>query len=177
MNEEGLAAKYNLPFRNKWLKFRRAKWAVRKITLRIFLGRKFRAGKNFSIGRGADLRPAEYAIFGSNVSIGKNFTIEATVSCGDDVLISSNVALIGRDHRIDVQGETVYFSGRRNSAPIIIEGDNLIGFGAIIHDGVRIGKGAIVAAGAIVTSDVQPYTIVGGCPATLIRDRFTTSER
>lgn len=172
MSKESLGRKSDLPFRNKWIKVRRVKWAARELLLRLLLGKKFKAGKNFAIGRGADLRPAKHAFFGNNVSIGKNLTVEATVHCGDDVLISSNVALIGRDHRIDVQGETVYFSGRRETASIIIEGDNLIGFGAIVHDGVRIGKGAIVAAGAIVTSDVTAYTIVGGCPAVFLRNRF-----
>lgn len=50
--------------------------------------------------------------------------------------------------------------------------DVWIGFGALILDGVTIGQGAIVAAGSVVSKDVPPYTIVGGCPAREIRKRF-----
>jgi acetyltransferase-like isoleucine patch superfamily enzyme len=53
---------------------------------------------------------------------------------------------------------------------IHIEDDVWIGASAIITDGVRIGKGAVVAAGAVVTSDVPPHTVVGGVPAKIIRE-------
>lgn len=56
--------------------------------------------------------------------------------------------------------------------PINIGNDVWIGTNAIILRGVTIGDGAIVAAGAVVTKDVPPYAIVGGCPARLIRFRF-----
>ncbi|MDQ7799461.1 MAG: DapH/DapD/GlmU-related protein [Candidatus Edwardsbacteria bacterium] len=53
----------------------------------------------------------------------------------------------------------------------VIEDDVWIGAQAIILPGVRIGRGAIVAAGAVVTKDVEPYAIVGGNPARLIKRR------
>lgn len=56
---------------------------------------------------------------------------------------------------------------------IVIEDDVWIGYGATIISGVNIGKGAIVAAGALVTKDVQPYSIVGGVPAQIIKKRFS----
>ncbi len=55
---------------------------------------------------------------------------------------------------------------------IIVEDDVWIGIRAIILSGVRIGQGAIVAAGAVVTKDVPPYAVVGGVPAKVIRYRF-----
>lgn len=55
---------------------------------------------------------------------------------------------------------------------ITLEDDVWIGQRATILDGVRIGQGAAVAAGALVTKDVEPYTIVGGVPARIIRKRF-----
>lgn len=54
-----------------------------------------------------------------------------------------------------------------------IGNDVWIGTGAIILKGVNIGDGAVVAAGAVVTKDVPPYTIVGGVPANVIRKRFS----
>ena len=59
---------------------------------------------------------------------------------------------------------------------INIGNDVWIGNRAIILDGVKIGNGAIVAAGAIVTKDVPPYSIVGGCPAKVIKYRFENDE-
>ena len=56
--------------------------------------------------------------------------------------------------------------------PVTIGNDVWIGAGAIILDGVTIGDGAVIAAGAVVVRDVEPYSIVGGVPAKLIRNRF-----
>lgn len=138
----------------------------------MLLGNRFRVGEKVSIGRGADLHPKHYAYFGNNVGIGKNVTVESDLRCGDDVLISSNVSFIGNDHRIDQKGVSVYFSGRIPEKEVLIEGDNLIGFGAIVHSGITIGKGAIVAAGCVVTNDVPPFTIMAGVPGRVIRNRF-----
>ena len=59
-----------------------------------------------------------------------------------------------------------------NKGDIIIGNDVWIGYEAVIMAGVRIGDGAIIAARAVVTKDVPPYTIVGGTPAREIRKRF-----
>ena len=59
-----------------------------------------------------------------------------------------------------------------NRGDIVIGSDVWIGYEAVILSGVRIGDGAIVAARAVVTKDVEPYTIVGGVPAKPIRKRF-----
>ena len=56
-----------------------------------------------------------------------------------------------------------------NSGPIIVEDYAWIGAGSIILQGVRIGKGSVVAAGAVVNKDVEAYTLVGGVPARFIR--------
>jgi len=60
---------------------------------------------------------------------------------------------------------------------IIVEDDVWIGLGSIICSGVRIGQGAIVAAGSVVVKDVEPYSIVGGNPAKLIKYRFEKTIR
>ena len=62
-----------------------------------------------------------------------------------------------------------------NKGDIVIGNDVWIGFEAVIMSGVTIGNGAIIAAGAVVTKDVEPYTIVGGVPAKPIRKRFSDS--
>lgn len=58
----------------------------------------------------------------------------------------------------------------------IIGNDVWIGARAMILSGVKIGDGAVIAAGAVVTKDVEPYTIVGGVPAKPIRKRFTDEQ-
>lgn len=57
--------------------------------------------------------------------------------------------------------------------PIVVEDDVWLGFRSTVMSGVTIGKGAVVAAGAVVTKDVPPYAIVGGVPAKVIKYRFT----
>ena len=67
--------------------------------------------------------------------------------------------------------ETEYFAARRSKV-VTIGHDTWIGHGATILTGVTIGNGAVIGAGAVVSKDVAPYTIVGGVPARLIRERF-----
>lgn len=62
------------------------------------------------------------------------------------------------------------------SAPVTIEDDAWIGFKASIMKGVRIGRGAIVSAGAVVTKDVEPWTVVGGNPARTIAELSPMAE-
>jgi len=66
-------------------------------------------------------------------------------------------------HGVDNRTETA------PAAPIIVEDDVWLATRVTILKGVRIGRGSVVAAGAVVTKDVAPYTLVGGVPARLIR--------
>lgn len=56
-----------------------------------------------------------------------------------------------------------------SAQPVIIEDDVVIGANAVVLEGVRVGQGAVVAAGAIVIEDVSPYTVVGGVPARVLK--------
>ena len=69
--------------------------------------------------------------------------------------------------------ETVYAEGKYKT---VIGNDVWIGANVLIMSGVHIGDGAIVAAGAVVTKDVEPYTVVGGVPAKTIRKRFNDEQ-
>lgn len=63
-------------------------------------------------------------------------------------------------------------TGMPSRGDTVVGNDVWFGYGATVMPGVRIGDGAVIAAGAVVTSDVPPYTIVGGNPARTIRQRF-----
>lgn len=99
---------------------------------------------------------------------------------GSYVSISNDVRFIlGGNHRYDgimSYPFKVNFNGEKYEAysngKIIIEDDVWIGMSAMILSGVKVGKGAIIAAGSVVTKDVSPYTIVGGNPAKVIKYRF-----
>lgn len=98
------------------------------------------------------------------------------VKLGRYVLFAPSVSILGGDHRTDIAGLPVMFSGRPETPPTAIGDDVWVGYRAVIMAGVTIGDGAIVAAGAVVTQDVMPYAIVGGIPARVLRSRFSTDE-
>jgi acetyltransferase-like isoleucine patch superfamily enzyme len=143
-------------------------------------------GHGLHIGRNATLWAPDRITIGSNVYIGKDVNIECNCEIGDYVLIANRVAIVGRhDHDFRKVGAPVRFApwiGSRKvpspwrSETAVIEQDVWIGFGTIVLSGVRIGRGAIVAAGAVVTRDVPPYAVVAGAPARAIARRFSSRE-
>jgi hypothetical protein len=91
-------------------------------------------------------------------------------------MFASEVMVLGGDHRFDLPGVPMMCSGRPEMPPTSIGDDVWIGYRAVIMAGVSIGRGAIVAAQAVVTHDVPPYAIVAGVPARVIAHRFTRAE-
>lgn len=75
------------------------------------------------------------------------------------------------DYWPDARREETFFDWRRENT-VTIGHDVWIGHGATVLPGVTVGNGAVIGAGAVVSKDVAPYTIVGGVPARLIRERF-----
>ena len=115
--------------------------------------------------------------FGHRVQFGRRCKVQCDAHFGNNVLIARDVAFVGRDdHRIDVVGATIWDSPRGDTKRTVVEDDVWIGYGAIILAGVTIGRGSVVAAGALVIRDVPRYAIVGGVPATTISWRFTPEQ-
>lgn len=139
-----------------------------------------KCGKNVFFGRKVRVHGWENVSISNHVSLGENTLIISTrakVYIGDHVMFAPNVSIITGGHRIDVPGrymDTITDVEKRpeDDKDIVFEGDNWIGAGATILKGVTIGRGSVVAAGAVVTKDVDAYTCVGGVPATKIKKRF-----
>jgi len=130
------------------------------------------AGTNFYCGKRAHFRRGERIEIGNNVFMGNSVHIACPCIIRDDVMIASYVSIVGGDHRFDQPAVLMNSSGRSNPKTIIIEEDVWIGHGSIIMNGVTIGRGAIVAAGSVVTKSIPPCTIWGSNPAKFLRDRF-----
>lgn len=139
-------------------------WSWRK----FFLGRlgtkigkaSFIAKKNFFIN------PNLLSV-GNHSHINQDCIIDARggITIGDNVSVSHRVNLMTGSHDMNSPGFVGEF------APIVIDDYVWVGVNSTILQGVHIGKGAVVAAGAIVTKDVPPYTVVAGIPAKAIAQR------
>lgn len=137
-------------------------------------------GNDVTIARFAVIRPSGYygREIGDGLRIGHNSNIgpycyigcSGYIEIGNNVLMGPKVIMSAENHnfsRLDVpikeQGIT--------RKPIIIQDDCWLGSNSVITAGVTIGKGSIIAAGAVVTKDVAPYSVVGGVPARVIKMR------
>lgn len=145
---------------------------MRILRMKLVLGRKLKIGKDCVVARGCFFAPPDRFELGNKVAVGAYFHLEQNLVIGDDVLISCYVSVIGNDHPFDDPSFTVYSSPRGPASTVILEGDNLIGFGSTIIGNVRIGKGCIIGAKSVVTRDMPPYTVCAGSPARPIRKRF-----
>lgn len=121
---------------------------------------------------GFALFPPFNADCGKNIHLGKNvfinsgckFQDQGGIYIGDRALIGHNVVLATLNHPLEPRQRS-----SMDPEPIHIEENVWIGSSAVILPGVRIGHGSVVAAGAVVTKDVSPMTVVGGVPAKAIK--------
>lgn len=158
----------------------------RSFLLRKTVWRKHQIGANFHSARGVFLWARNKLKIGDNFYIGKYSIIECDAEIGNNVIFANHVSLIGRyDHHYQQIGVPVRLASQIRDKDynwkglhqkIIIEDDVWVGLGAIILSGVKIGTGSIIAAGSVVTRNVEPYSVYGGNPAKKITTRFDTEE-
>lgn len=110
-----------------------------------------------------------------DLALGVVITTGGGVYIGNRTLVGYRSQILSVNHRIPVGKERIVEAGH-DGRPVIIGEDVWIGAGSIILPGVKIGDGAVIGAGSVVTKDVQPYAIVAGNPAKLIRYRVPKAE-
>ncbi len=142
-----------------------------------------------SCGNNVYLRPSSSDFKGLyNLSIGNHVIIpkgstfyctEAALTIGNKVIFGPKPTIITGDHRLDRLGVYIidsYDKLPENDQPVVIEDDVWAGANVTILKGVTIGRGSIIASGAVVTRSTPPYSIVGGVPARVLKFRFSADE-
>lgn len=130
----------------------------------------------------SDLKGLGNMRIGNNVSIPKRSTFystEALLTIKDNVIFGPNPTIITGDHRIDVIGVPIINSHDKlpeNDLDVTIEEDVWTGANVVILKGVTIGRGSVVAAGAVVNKSCPPYSIIGGVPAKILKYRFSIDQ-
>lgn len=140
-----------------------------------FRGVDLRIDRTAIIGFGANFRKSRSMVIGINFFCGPRCRFAAPLLIGHDVMFASEVSIVGGDHRIDNISTPIRYSGRDDMKLTVISDGVWIGHRAIIMHGIEIGDGAVVAAGSVVTKNVEPNAIVGGNPARFIRYRVIKS--
>lgn len=140
-------------------------------------------GKNVMIKPSTSiLKGLENFEVGNDVSIPRGavfYSTEAKLIIKDKVIFGPRPTIITGDHRIDVVGNAIFDSHDKlpdNDQDVIIEEDVWTGANIVILKGVTVGRGSVVAAGAVLNKSVPPYSIVGGVPARVLKYRFTIDE-
>jgi chloramphenicol O-acetyltransferase type B len=156
--------------------------AAHRRLLRQFLKPRFGG-----FGRGSSYDPVtsrvigyQHIHIGANVFIGPQAFISADgvrIDIGNDTIVGPGLYLIAGDHEFSMPGIAFADSPRGRNEPIRIGRNVWIGARVVILKGVTIGDGAVIAAGAVVIRDVEPYAIVAGNPARFIRWRFEGEAR
>lgn len=129
--------------------------------LNVEQGAYFGSGKNFTVG--------------NEVGFGRNFkSLNRIVTIDDYLMMGEDVLFLGGGHNMERTDIPMGHQGGTGLIPLHIAGDVWIGTRAIILPGCRrIGHGAVIGAGAVVTKDVPDWAVVGGNPAQVIRYRKT----
>jgi acetyltransferase-like isoleucine patch superfamily enzyme len=148
--------------------------------------RRFDIGEGFHAGLRVRLWARKTMVIGKYCYIGRDSQIETDCMIGDYVIFGNKVGVVGRyDHDFTQTGTPIRLASSIRDKDYNWKGKDLItyigddvwiGYGSIILQGVTIHNGAIIAAGSVVTKDVEAYSIYAGNPARKIKDRFDSKE-
>jgi acetyltransferase-like isoleucine patch superfamily enzyme len=137
-------------------------------------------GNRVTIGKNAIIRPSNIygGPIGDGLEIGNNSNIgpfnyigcSGKITIGNNVMLGPRVSIYAANHVFDNPELTIKEQGVKKQF-VRIEDDCWIASNVVILSGVTIGQGSVIAAGAVVTESIEPYSIVGGVPAKLIKKR------
>tara|TARA_R110001606_G_scaffold368214_1_gene523957 strand:+ start:406 stop:924 length:519 start_codon:yes stop_codon:yes gene_type:complete len=141
--------------------------------LRGACGRKMfkYCGNNINIEKGARFGRGHNIMIGHNSGIGRNAQIPNDIIIGDNVMMGPDCIIYHRNHKFSETTVPICKQGFEPKKQTVIGNDVWIGGGVIVTPGKKIGNGVIIAAGSVVTKDLDDYGIYGGNPAKLIRFR------
>lgn len=139
--------------------------------LRAFCGKLILAkcGKGVNIEKGAEFSSS--AELGDFSGIGIRAQISGRTVIGKHVMMGPDVCIYTRNHKFDRTDIPMDQQGFADERPVIIGDDVWIGARVIILPGVRVGTGAVIGAGSVVTKDIPDYAVVGGNPARILKMR------
>ncbi|MGY4539592.1 chloramphenicol O-acetyltransferase type B [Mucilaginibacter sp. UYNi724] len=159
---------------------------LRNLILRTVVYRRYDIAKGFYCGIRVRLWAKNQLVIGKNFYIGRDSFIETDAVIGDNVIFANRVGLVGKyDHHYQQVGVPIRLASQIRdedynwlglNSVITIGDDVWIGYNSTILSGVKIGTGSIIAAGSVVSKDVEPYSIYGGVPAKKLKDRFNDPE-
>lgn len=129
-------------------------------------------GENVDIERGGSIFNPECIELGNHIYIGPEcyFAGVGGIKIHDNVIIGPRVSIHTSNHRYE-EAYCLPYDGVSFKRPVVIESNVWIGGHVMIVPGVKIGEGAVIAMGAVVTKDVPKCTVVGGNPAKIIKHR------
>jgi len=115
-------------------------------------------------------------IIGDNTLIGMSNVIIGPITIGNNVIFAQNIVASGLNHEYRDVNRPIH-QQEILIAPIVVEDDCWIAANSVITSGVTIGKHSVVAAGAVVTKDIPPYSIAAGNPAKVIKQYDFKTEK
>ena len=140
---------------------------IRRLFVKLMLGDKL--GKNVNIEHGAKFTLK--TTIGDNSGIGIDCKLYGTVSIGSDVMMGPECYIYSYNHATFDVNIPMRIQGFEEEKPVVIGDDVWIGSRVTILPGVKIGKGVIIGASAVVTKSVPDYAVVGGNPAKILKFR------
>jgi maltose O-acetyltransferase len=129
-------------------------------------------GEQVNIEHGAFFGKGDTISIGDHSGLGIDCRISGPLTIGRNVMMGPEVMIYTSNHEMKDLDQPMIEQGETPKERVKIEDDVWIGARAIILPGINIGKGAVIAAGAVVTKNVPPYAIMGGNPAKIIKFRY-----
>lgn len=133
-------------------------------------------GKNVNIERGAYFGSGFRLKIGDNSGIGINCHVTGNIEIGENVMMGPECHILSINHKFDRIDIPMLEQGSAEEKKTIIEDDVWIGRQVIFTPGRTVKKGSIIAAGTVLCKDFEEYSVIGGNPSRLIKNRKTDSK-